>query len=401
MQITPELIEHLLYEEEGTTLDFKRDQYPFEDASKDDKSELLKDILAFANAFRRSDAFILIGVEDVKGGRSNIVGVTSQLDDAKLQQFVNSKVQRPITFSYRDAVHDSRPIGIIHIPIQPRPIYTKADYGKVKKQDVIVRRGSSTSIANPDEIAQMGADGAIVQGQEPRFSLELLDRETGQSYGEAPSFKCTLLDVPPAKDIPDYSESNGRFLVSHGVNRDYYRDLVKFTAANQFLRSVSIALQNKSSVVANDVRLLIEVEDTDGDIEFIEESDLPREPVAHDLLFHHHIPQVNVHPNIEVTKKGDKWIIECSFGKLQPQHTARLSDNLYVGMKTSGDLTLDGTIYADNLSAPAPVRFTLHFETATRPASLDQIKEMETQRFLSTPEGKKLLEDQEHNSEVQ
>ena len=151
MQITPELIEHLLYEEEGTTLDFKRDQYPFEGASKDDKSELLKDILAFANAFRRSDAFILIGVEDIKGGRSNVVGVTSQLDDAKLQQFVNSKGQRPITFSYRDVVHDGRPIGIIHIPVQQRPAYTKVNYGIVAKESVWIRRGSSSGIANPDE----------------------------------------------------------------------------------------------------------------------------------------------------------------------------------------------------------------------------------------------------------
>ena len=401
MQITPELIEHLLYEEEGTTLDFKRDQYPFEGASKDDKSELLKDILAFANAFRRSDAFILIGVEDIKGGRSNVVGVTSQLDDAKLQQFVNSKGQRPITFSYRDVVHDGRPIGIIHSPVQQRPAYTKVNYGIVAKESVWIRRGSSSGIANPDEIAQMGADRATVQGEEPRFSLDLFDRETGQSYGETHSLRCTLLEVPLKKDIPDYEERDGGFLQMHGVNRHYYRDLVKFTAANDFLRPVSIALQNKSSVVANDVRLLIEVEDTDGEIEFIEESDLPREPVSRDIFPYHRIPEINFRPDIEVTRKGNKWIIECSFGKVQPKQTARLSDDLYVGKKSSGEVTIDGKIYADNLSAPAPIRFTLHFETETHAASLEQIEEMEMRRFLSTPEGKKYLEDQELDSETQ
>ena len=35
--------------EEGPTLDFKREQYRFDKASDEDKSELLKDILAFAN----------------------------------------------------------------------------------------------------------------------------------------------------------------------------------------------------------------------------------------------------------------------------------------------------------------------------------------------------------------
>ena len=66
------LLEELLNEDEGSTLDFKRDQYPFEGADDDLKAELLKDILAFVNAWRRTDAYILIGVEEVKGGRSKV-----------------------------------------------------------------------------------------------------------------------------------------------------------------------------------------------------------------------------------------------------------------------------------------------------------------------------------------
>ncbi|CAN5374670.1 MAG: AlbA family DNA-binding domain-containing protein [Pyrinomonadaceae bacterium] len=66
------LMEKLLNEDESSALDFKRDQYPFEKASDEQKSEFLKDILAFANAWRRTDAYILVGVEDVKGGRSNV-----------------------------------------------------------------------------------------------------------------------------------------------------------------------------------------------------------------------------------------------------------------------------------------------------------------------------------------
>jgi hypothetical protein len=53
------LIERLLYESEGDALDFKRDQYPFVGATDEQKSDLLKDILAFANSWRRTDAFAL------------------------------------------------------------------------------------------------------------------------------------------------------------------------------------------------------------------------------------------------------------------------------------------------------------------------------------------------------
>ncbi|MEZ4603786.1 MAG: hypothetical protein R2861_10415 [Desulfobacterales bacterium] len=50
MIIDNSLIDILLYGEEGIDLDFKRDQYRFANASEKDKSELLKDILAFANS---------------------------------------------------------------------------------------------------------------------------------------------------------------------------------------------------------------------------------------------------------------------------------------------------------------------------------------------------------------
>ena len=142
-------IEELLYEEEGTTLDFKREQYLFNSATEYQKSEIIKDILAFSNAWRRSDAYILLGVEEVKGGRSKPLGIENELDDAQLQQFVNSKTQRPINFTYKTILIDGVKIGAIRIPIQSRPLYLEKDYGKLKKHVVYVRRGSSTDEAIP------------------------------------------------------------------------------------------------------------------------------------------------------------------------------------------------------------------------------------------------------------
>ena len=53
-------IESLLYEEEGNTLDFKKEQYKFSKATDEEKSELLKDILGFVvsiKAFRFKSIF--------------------------------------------------------------------------------------------------------------------------------------------------------------------------------------------------------------------------------------------------------------------------------------------------------------------------------------------------------
>lgn len=111
------LFERLLYEEESTTLDFKKEQYRFAKASDEEKSELLKDILGFANAWRRSEAYILIGVEDVRGGRANIVGIpaTDHLDDHSLQQFVNNLTNRPVRFHYEAFGIEGKQIGVIRM----------------------------------------------------------------------------------------------------------------------------------------------------------------------------------------------------------------------------------------------------------------------------------------------
>ena len=92
----------------------------------------------------------------MKAGRSKLLGVSNHLDDAKLQQFVNSKTQRPVEFQYQPFRIEDVEIGIIEIPVQERPIYLTKGFARLKKETVYIRRGSSTAIATPDEIARMG-----------------------------------------------------------------------------------------------------------------------------------------------------------------------------------------------------------------------------------------------------
>ena len=111
------ILETLLYQPEGSALDFKQEQYLFEGADVGKKAELLKDILAFANAWRLTTAYILIGVREVKGGRSEIGGVQEHLDDAILHQFVNGKTQRPVEFTYLPFRVEGVEIGVLEIPL--------------------------------------------------------------------------------------------------------------------------------------------------------------------------------------------------------------------------------------------------------------------------------------------
>ena len=176
------MFEQLLYQEESNSLDFKRDQYRFDGAIDDVKSELLKDILAFANSWKRTDGYILIGVEDVKGGKSIVAGVTDDLDDAKLQQFVNSKTNKPVTFLYEPFIFDGKRVGVIRISVQQRPFYLTKNYGKLEKEKVYIRRGSSTDTAKPDEIALMGIHSSDLL--KPSIDLEFADNKSKEKLGK-------------------------------------------------------------------------------------------------------------------------------------------------------------------------------------------------------------------------
>ena len=97
------LFDRLLYEEESPTLDFKREQYRFVKASDEDKSELLKDILGFANAWRRSEAYILSGLRMFEGGEAMSWALPSDRPvwmTTRFQQFVNNLTNKPVHFHY-------------------------------------------------------------------------------------------------------------------------------------------------------------------------------------------------------------------------------------------------------------------------------------------------------------
>lgn len=84
------LFRTLLYQSEGTELDFKRDQYAFKGADDLGKSKLLKDILTFANSWRLGSAHILIGVEELSDGRCDPHGISpaDHIDDTYRNKFL-------------------------------------------------------------------------------------------------------------------------------------------------------------------------------------------------------------------------------------------------------------------------------------------------------------------------
>lgn len=385
MAMSKQLLELLLYEDESSTLDFKRDQYPFEGATNDDKSELLKDILAFANAWRRSDAYILIGVEEVQGGRSIVVGTADHLDDAKLQQFVNSKTQRPVHFSYQQARLDNQDIGVIHIPLQERPIYITKKFGKLQKELVYIRRNSSTAIASPYEIARMGQAVAGSGGALPLLELQFVDQRDLEPLGDSLEAETVNLSIPEDHEIPDYGVTRFPFglgtyhtMPSIGKNRDYYRDVAHYLKKLMETYQADFLVHNAGSVLAEGVRVEILIEDSHGNLILRDASEIPDEPSA-DLILSR-VPHLSVNQDVNVQRYRQGWIVTANLGKIQPKASANTSCGLYIGARIATELKIVAKLFADNLPSPRECELAIKLQTKTDSLSVDRLIELTEKR---------------------
>lgn len=381
-----ELFEQLLYEEENPSLDFKRDQYRFARATEDEKSELLKDILGFANAWRRSDAYILIGVDDVRGGQGATIGIpeTDHLDDHSLQQFVNNLTNQPVRFHYEAFGFEGKQFGVIIIGEQVRPVYLKRDYGKLQKEKVYVRRGSSTDPTKPatlEEIAQMRVGSSGQHAAE--LCIEFAEIRRDEALGAQISWDAEFCSLPDAKEIPDLLPPRSQYPFGMDIlsitdplyqtNTDFFRDLASFEFARRFHRPVRLALTNVGKVVANNVRVEITVPTNLGVI-VTYPSKLPDRPQQRssrlDTPALRNFKELNSVKNpgdVTISRNADRFCVSIDCGHLQPGRRV-WSEVFFVGKRSSGDVTLNGLAFADNL--PQPKAFALVASVAVTETTL-------------------------------
>ncbi len=134
------------------------------------KAELIKDVSAMANTVDRDDSltalgldpkigFLIIGVDERDGSLHDISHLN--LDDAKLQEIVNSKIDPPIRFLFRTFDHtgpDGRVVelGAIIVPESYKPPHrVKKKFDKLRKDQCFVREGTSTREARDRDLEKM------------------------------------------------------------------------------------------------------------------------------------------------------------------------------------------------------------------------------------------------------
>jgi Putative DNA-binding domain len=374
-----DLIENLLYQSEGTALDFKKEQYFFQKATDEQKSELLKDILAFANSWRQDEAYIVIGVEEVVGGRQNPIGTEDHFDDSRLQQFINGKTNRQVNLAYEVHLFEGKKIGIIRIPKQERPIYAVKNYGKVQKEVVYYRSGSSTAIANPDDIARMGKD-SVPQILAPIMDLKFVDLKNRNVLG-------TDIKIPslsygqPKNALPDYriqkphSYFDSLSIVKQ-VHAGYWRDKEEYIRMINLLKPIGFMIQNQSNTLASNVRVEI-INNFEHTVKVLAE--LPSQPHSD---WHRNsirsITSINRPKSpITISHHGDQWTLEINFGNIQPKSIAWLSEPFFLGSMEKEKFDMKALIYADNIPEPQQIHLTVNFTIENKPAlTFDDLRNM-------------------------
>lgn len=378
-----ELLNKLRYKCEGADIDFKSAQYLFNKGSEDTKGEILKDILAIANAWRDGFGYILLGFKDQRPHPAEVVGISESIDDAQLQQFVNSKVKPKLTFSYEEHVYQGKTVALITIPKQKRTFHLTHAYGKLKSNVVYVRRGSSTDEAEPQEIHEMmKADSG--QG-DMRLSLSILT-EDNQSLPET----IELRYLSFSENFPDYvtpePQSNLSSLAMLNTqlvqdNHDYWRECAKYISVNERKIQMRFVLLNLSAVQLSNAKLEVIVEPLDGQrYKMLSETDLPKRPKSrrsplHDLpSFSTITSQRNCQPIIE--HHGSSSFCSIRFGSLLPGEEGRSSETLAIVVRDPGKLRLHFRILASELPTPHEIERVIECTGSVESLSFNEFKTM-------------------------
>jgi hypothetical protein len=380
----------LRYKSEGTDIDFKSTQYRFIGGSEDNKAEMLKDILAIANAWRDGTGYILLGFKDQRPHPAEVLGISESIDDAQLQQFVNGKVKPKLTFRYEEHLYEGKIVGVISIPKQKRAFYLAHSYGKLKSNVVYVRRGSSTDEAEPPEItAMMMADAG--RG-DMRVDLSAL---TANNDNLPDTFQRSYLQF--TEEFPDYEsprQTLGPFDINVGTsilhdNRSFWRECAEYMRIDEALIEMKFVLLNRSEMQLSNAKLEVFVEPLDGQsYQLLAGADLPKKPETKWSPFHsiRTLPEVMSRRNSQlvVDDTGTVPICNVRFGSLLPSEEGRSSDILAIIPFGPGRLRLRFRILASELTVPHESERVIECTGSVERLNFENFKAFMRQRLSRT-----------------
>jgi len=151
-----EIDELMAYHFESEYLDFKREEY-----NDQNKPNLIKDVMAFANANTPGDKYIIIGV-DKKGGETELIPIEPKLDSANIQQYIHDNIEPELDIAYFPYEFKGTQLMVLQIKdANSKPYFTSKPVsfknGKVllKANECWIRKGSYQMTATRSDLEKI------------------------------------------------------------------------------------------------------------------------------------------------------------------------------------------------------------------------------------------------------
>jgi hypothetical protein len=276
---------------------------------------------------------------------------------------VNSKTNHHVVFSYEQVSFKGLELGVIKIPVQDRPRFLTNNFGKLKKDVVYVRRGSSTAEAGLDEILRMKAGPTMSS-----LDLQFADIHGRQLFGKTVTAVSEIVNYDSTR-IPGIPLSPVQMAVSR-INQDYPKQIAGYIAKTALLNSVGFSLKNSATNLAVNIRLEIELVKPPG-VWIVDEYDYPHRPQYEDIFS---LRNSIVESDAVVDTHDNKAHIKVRFGNIQPGRTIWSNGVIYIGATTPTTVDLNGFLYGDNIPTPLPVHLQVNIQTKTRDLDLRELE---------------------------
>lgn len=330
--ISEEQLNQLCLQGESNCVDYKRAQYAFVRGADEQKAELLKDVLCFANSFRKTPVYILIGVDEESSGIGSICGIREDevIDDSKLQEFINSKTNRRIPFSaypFKTAAGKILQVIELDVCIVERPYYLKKKFACLNYNDVWMRIGSSSHIASPDDIAAMGRAASEAENT-PDIKTTLLSENGDANY-------LTSVDIVGSVEKQANSSRRETATLFGGSDSDCCKWLRSVVSKLHF----RLEAENVSHVNAEDIRYECKLICEDG---CVVEGKAPISGNRQSYL--------NAVPQVSVFRKSNN---------LRPKERDDCAADLYFDVSHDGEFKIEVIVYGKNM--PEPIRRTFPY----------------------------------------
>lgn len=286
------------------------------------------------------------------------MGISEHLDDADLQQLVDSKTNRAVEFSYQATQCDGKQVGVIAIPCQTRPLYLERNFGKLEAHKVYFRRGSSTDIATPNEIAEMGRD-SDTQLDSADIQIVLAEPNSRRLFGAEMALESIKFDVSDHSALPPYGSSiiPGYNVSLPGVNGDYYREFADFLYQLNMFNDLGFRLLNVGDNAARNARLAVDIDKVPG-LEIRERGlRVPEKNVLVNIRSRNE-ERSDQNGVLHVQESRDQWHLIADFATLQPG-AYWWTTEVRIGSTETHELNLVARLYADNLPSPSESELTV------------------------------------------